>query len=306
MLTGEAPKIAANESGRLQLAHWLTSRENPLSARVMVNRIWQHLFGVGFVETADNFGELGERPSHPELLDYLAVRFMDDGWSVKRMVRQIALSRAYLLSSEHSEANYTADPDNRLVWRMTRRRLDAEVIRDAVLAASGQIDLARPEGSTVLRLGNGEIGRDLRAAGLTRETNVRSIYLPMARGVVPEMLSVFDVADPSLVVGQREITTVATQALYMMNSPFVMEQSLKMAEQLIHQTSEDALRVDLAYQRALSRPATASERERMLAFVSQYDDALQAAGTKAEQARLAAWSSVCQAIFASAEFRYVY
>jgi hypothetical protein len=231
---------------------------------------------------------------------------MDQGWSVKRMVRQIALSRAYLLSSEHNEANYTADPDNRLVWRMTRRRLDAEVIRDAVLAASGQIDLARPEGSTVLRLGNGEIGRDLRAAGLTRETNVRSIYLPMARGVVPEMLSVFDVADPSLVVGQREITTVATQALYMMNSPFVMEQSLKMAEQLIHQTSEDALRVDLAYQRALSRPATASERERMLAFVSQYDDALQAAGTKAEQARLAAWSSVCQAIFASAEFRYVY
>ncbi len=115
----------------------------------MVNRIWQHLFGVGLVETVDNFGELGERPSHPQLLDYLAVQFMDEGWSVKRMIRHIVLSRAYQLSSEHNEANYTADPDNRLVWRMTRRRLDAEVIRDAVLAASGQLDLARPEGSDV-------------------------------------------------------------------------------------------------------------------------------------------------------------
>jgi hypothetical protein len=180
------------------------------------------------------------------------------------------------------------------------------VIRDAVLAASGELDLARPDGSVVMKLGNGEIGRDIRVPSGSLASNVRSVYLPLLRGVVPEMLSVFDVADPSLVVGQREVTTVATQALYMMNSPFVMEQSQRMAERLVAEASDEALRVDLAYQRALARPATQSERQRVLEFVSQYQDALEAEGAKAEQARLSAWSGVCQAIFASAEFRYVY
>jgi hypothetical protein len=216
------------------------------------------------------------------------------------------LSRAYQLSSDHSEANYTVDPDNRLVWRATRRRLDAEVIRDAVLAASGQLDLARPEGSLVMSLRNGEIGRDIRADSLLRASTSRSVYLPMVRGVVPEMLSVFDMADPSLVVGQREITTVATQALYMMNSPFVIEQSKLMAERLISDSSEDAIRADLAYMRALSRPATDAERDRLLSFVSEYQTDLKANGRTTESARQAAWSSACQALFATAEFRYVY
>ncbi len=306
LLTSEAPKIDAKHSGRLQLAEWLTSRQNPLTARVMVNRIWQHLFGMGIVDTADNFGELGGRPSHPELLDHLAVKFMEQGWSVKRAIRDIVLSRTYQLSSQHNEQSYNVDPDNRLVWRATRRRLDAEVIRDSVLASSGQLDRDRPEGSLVLKLGNGEIGRNVKTNSLHQASNVRSIYLPLPRGVVPEMLSVFDVADPSLVVSQREVTTVATQALYMMNSSFMMEHSLRMAERVLADSSDDAVRADLAYQHALARPATDTERQRVLAFVSQYQDSLEAEGAKADEARRSAWSSVCQAIFASAEFRYVY
>ena len=137
-------KIGANSSGRLELAHWITSPENPLTARVMVNRIWHHLFGRGLVASVDNFGLIGKPPSHPQLLDTLAIQFMRDGWSVKRMVRAMMLSRAYQLSSESDAENMNIDPDNRLFWRATPRRLEAEAIRDAILSVSGQLDLERP------------------------------------------------------------------------------------------------------------------------------------------------------------------
>src|SRR5262249_17365989 len=136
------------------------SPDNPVTARVAVNRIWYHLFGRGLVETIDNFGELGEEPTHPELLDNLAISFIDGGWSTKKAIPEIVLTRTYQMSSNHDRVGYAKDPDNKYLWRMNRRRLDAEAIRDAMLASSGTLDLTRPEGSPVTRLGaDGEIGR---------------------------------------------------------------------------------------------------------------------------------------------------
>ena len=147
----DAPKAASDRSGRLELARWLAHPDHPLTARVMANRVWRHLFGAGIVRTVDNFGTSGERPSHPELLDQLAVRFVADGWSVKKLIREIVLSRSYRQSSTYDENAFRTDPENRLLWRAAKRRLDAEAIRDAMLAVSGELDAARPAGSLVAR-----------------------------------------------------------------------------------------------------------------------------------------------------------
>ncbi|NDB74703.1 MAG: DUF1553 domain-containing protein [Verrucomicrobia bacterium] len=143
----EPAKITPGQSGRLELANWLTSPENPLTARVMANRVWQHLFGDGIVSTPDNFGATGERPTHPELLDFLAARFVANGWSVKQLIREIVLTRTYQLSNASDAKNFAADPDNNYLWRANQRRLDAESIRDSILAASGRLDLQPPAGS---------------------------------------------------------------------------------------------------------------------------------------------------------------
>ncbi len=292
----QSPDVVPAQSGRLQLAMWMTSKHNPLTARVMANRVWFHLFGRGIVETVDNFGALGERPANPELLDYLAVRFVAHDWSVKKLIREVMLSRAYQLSSDHSDANYAADPDNKLVWRMNRRRLEAEVIRDSLLAVSGQLDLARPAGSLTQTITGGEIGRQARTAGLQEPVKFRSAYLPMVRGLVPEFLNLFDVADAELVVGQRDVTTVAPQALYMMNNPLVGEQAKATAERLAGKSdlADNAARVDYAFRLVLGRPASSDEQAATLAYLQSCEDAP------------AAWMNVCQTLFASAEFRYSY
>jgi hypothetical protein len=297
--------IPSGSSGRLELARWFTNRQNALTARVAVNRIWHHLFGAGLVTTTDNFGAMSEPPSHPELLDTLAVQFMDDGWSVKKMIRRIMLSRAYGLSSEHHSANYEADPENRYLWRMSRHRLEAEAIRDSILAASGQLDLKRPAGSPVSQLGNGEIGQNRDVSGLASSARYRSVYLPIIRQAMPDSLSLFDAADPSLVVGARDATTVATQALYLMNSPFVQEQALKMAERLMASPRfDDTGRIALAYQWALSRPPTKADLARSLSFIREYP--LGQSGSASGASAVNAWAALCQALFASAEFRYTY
>ena len=153
------PRITAGTSGRLELAAWIASNENPLTARVFVNRLWHHLWGAGLVRTVDNFGVGGERPTHPELLDYLAIRFSEQGWSTKKLIRQIVLSRAYRMSSDHNRVAFEIDPDNRWRWRMSRRRLDVEAIRDAILAVSGQLDLSPGGPSLPLEIpGNVQFG----------------------------------------------------------------------------------------------------------------------------------------------------
>jgi hypothetical protein len=302
----QTPDVNKNQSGRLQLAAWMTSKHNPLTARVMANRVWFHLFGRGIVPTVDNFGALGEQPSNQALLDYLAVKFMDSGWSVKKLVREVMLSRAYQLSSDHSDAGYAADPDNTLVWRMNRRRLDAEAIRDAVLAVSGSLDLQRPSGSPTQQI-DGEIGRRARTDMLLKEVTYRSAYLPIVRGMVPEFLSLFDVADAELVTGQRDVTTIAPQALYMMNSPVVLEHSEKTAQNLLTDSrfGDDAARLNYAFRLLLGRGPDSQQQAAVLAFVKEYQGTLPS-NMKPDQRRLEAWTGVCQTLMASAEFRYVY
>jgi hypothetical protein len=175
-------------SGRLELAQWLASRQNPLTARVMVNRVWLHLFGRGLVATPDNFGASGQPPSHPELLDALAVTFMDNGWSLKQLIRQIVSSRAYQLASSHDSSNFEADPDNILVWRMGKKRLEAEAIRDAVLFASGRLIVEPPVGSAAALAGEGRAGPNRRFNQDAQDMH-RAVYLPVVRDQVADSLA---------------------------------------------------------------------------------------------------------------------
>ncbi len=249
------PTIDRKHSGRLELAEWLTSKDNPLTARVIVNRIWEHLLGNGLVRTVDNFGSTGEAPSNPELLDYLAQDFTAHGWSVKSMIRAIVLSRAYQLSSTSDSHNLAIDPADRLVWRMEPRRLDAEEIRDAMLADSDRLDPGRPSGSMVATLDMAEI-RNGQVNNITAADVHRSIYIPIVRDMVPPVLELFDFAEPTMVTGQRDVTTVATQALYLMNDPFVVAQSKQMARRVLDQRHDEAGQIELSYQIALPRPVT--------------------------------------------------
>jgi len=291
-----AAQIASGESGRRELAAWLASAENPLTARVMVNRIWHHLFGAGIVRTPDNFGTSGEAPSHPELLDWLAVRFVEQGWSVKSMVREIMLSHAYRLSSQPVAGAARKDPDNRLLARANRRRLDAESLRDAMLAASGQLDLTAG-GPTIVPGTKSEFGYDL-------GTNRRSIYVPVFRNTLDDFLAVFDFADPNLVNGARTTSTLPTQALFMMNSPLVMDQSKKSAESLLAEPGlDDGARLREAYRRTLGRPPRADEIDLTRAYLAESSKSSSDSGPA--EAELAAWSRVYQALFSCIDFRYL-
>jgi len=347
-----APEIkGTNSSGRLELAQWLTSPKNPLTARVVVNRIWAHLFGDGIVTTVDNFGVNGDVPSHPELLDYLANEFMRNGWSTKKLVREILLSHAYQLGSEAPETHRKVDPANRFVWRHSPRRLAAEEIRDAMLASSGQLQPKPPGGSAAKELKMIEMRDNGREAHTIHENAdcalYRSVYLPALRGVVSKALEAFDPVEQSLVTGKRETTTVPTQSLYLLNSGFVRQQSLALAERLLTQSHHpDVERIQQAYLLTLGRDATKQEVKRaqefLTTFESSYRDTAPAQPTvhvaavtpkeddaktdatvvnpddidrtdevipeqsvQAKDARTAAWLSFSQALYASAEFRFV-
>jgi cytochrome c553 len=304
--TGDEKAIPAEESGRLQLAEWMASPENPLTARVLANRVWLWLFGEGLVSSVDNFGTTGEPPSHPELLDYLAVRLVALDWSVKDLIREITASRAYRMANAFDEADYEKDPENRSLWRARPRRLDAESLRDATLAVSGQLDLQRPDGSRVAEAGTGFVGRNLPESTFETESAHRSVYLPIVRGAVPESLALFDFSDPSLTSGKREITTVPSQALYLMNSPFLMSASEQFAKLLY---ADRGLRgADLAreaFYRAFSRPPTEAEAAEAKTFIEAFLATAKAQGMPDAEARLLALTSFCQSLLASAEFRYL-
>ena len=270
------PRPNRAQSGRVELAQWLVSDHNPLTPRVLVNRVWQHLLGQGLVKSVDNFGVTGEKPSHSELLDELASQFVENGWSIKKLIRKIVLSRTYTLSSGTRESAMAVDPENRLIWRYAPRRLDAEEIRDAMLAVTGSINSSRPEASPAQALkvmelpNNGPIAR--RLGDDARSSVHRSIYLPLLRGIVPTSLEVFDFAEQGMVTGSRDTTTVAPQALYLVNDPFVRRQSLRLAERVLARPElDDSARVDYAYQLALGRAATAQELERAMRFVQDYE-----------------------------------
>lgn len=291
---GKRIAIPAEASGRLELAKWIASADNTLTSRVLVNRVWHWLMGRGLVESVDNFGASGTAPSNQQLLDYLASRFMREGWSMKKLIREIVLSRVYQLDSLHDEASFAIDPDNRLQWRSNTRRLDAETIRDNVLAASGLLDLNPVPGSLIASAGDGPVGGD-RFQAIKEEAIVavsgrqRSVYLPVARSVQPECLSIFDFADPSMVIGARATTIVPPQALYMMNSRFMEEQARAMAQRIMKVQGFDQ-RFDLACRLTLCR--------------APYPQEL-AAAKKLGGDDLLAWTSICRALLSSADFLFV-
>lgn len=292
----DQPQVNRKQSGRLELAYWLTSENNPLTSRVIVNRVWQHLFGQGIVASVDNFGVTGEAPSHPELLDYLAARFVREGWSIRKLVRAIVLSRAYRLGSDAPAPNVAADPANRLIWRHSPRRLDAEEIRDAMLATGGKLIRTRPAASfakdfKVIELrDNGPEAR--RLADQARTSLHRSVYLPLLRQLTPRSLEVFDFAEQGMVTGGRDTTTVAPQALYLLNDSFVRQQALALTERLFKRTDlDDAGRIHTAYRLALGRTPTASEIARATSFLSDYEGGYRQVLATAQAAKSAAEAS---------------
>lgn len=287
---GQPPTMPSDHSGRLELAEWMVdSRANPLTARVIVNRVWHWLFGEGLVRTTDNFGTTGETPSHPELLDALAARFVALGWSTKSLIREIMLSHAYRQSSADQTAALASDPENRLLWRMNRRRLEAECLRDAMLCASGNLST---------ELSGANFPDDLAADyGFQASDLRRSVYTPVFRNAMPEIFEVFDFADPSIVVGRRNTSTVAPQALFLMNHPFVSEEAEKTARRLLARTDlTEPSRVDWMYQLILGRPPSAAEQALAIAFVSP--------ATPGRDEPRAAWTALVQSLFASMDFRY--
>lgn len=297
-------------SGRLDLAFWIASKDNPLTARVMANRVWLKLMGSGLVVTPDNFGVMGQKPTHPELLDHLAVTFMENGWSVKKLIREIMLSRAYQMGSAHDVANFAVDPDNKLHWRMNQRRLDAEAIRDAMLAVGGVLNFYPVDGSPVARAGEG------RQALLTLQREVtakpytyRSIYLPIVRDQIPEVLSVFDFPDASLVNGDRETTNVPSQSLFLMNNPQAQGAADAFAVRVAKYEGNSSERLSYAYQLAFGREPNAQEKQAISNFWMRFQPqvAKSAGGGKEakQKADFAALSAFCQSLIASAEFRYL-
>jgi hypothetical protein len=293
-------------SGRLPLAEWLVRPDHPLTSRVMVNRVWLWHFGEGLVRSPDNFGTLGERPTHPELLDWLARRFVEQGWSLKALHRLIMLSATYQMSTAHNERAAQLDPENRLWWRMNRRRLEAEALRDGLLATTGEIDLTM--GGTMLPTKNHDYvtGTGSRLPPKLYESRRRSIYLPVVRSALYEVFQAFDFADPSVMNGRRDTTTVAPQALFMMNSAVVSQLSRAWALRVLQGTSpDDGARVQAIYEQAYSRLATANEAARVVHFIEKYQAMETARQTPAEEARLRAWQSLCRAVLSANEFVYL-
>ena len=294
--------MSRQESGRKELADWIASATNPLTARVMANRIWYWLFDQGIVASVDNFGTMGDAPSNQPLLDYLADRLIENKWSIKTTIREVVLSHAYQLASSYDEKDYAADPQNALIWRHSKRQLTAECIRDAMLAAGGQLNLKAPVGSAVALAGNGAIGAGPAYSRINEQllenatSNYRSIYLPVVRDEVPNSLAVFDYPDSSVVHGARETTNVPAQGLYMLNSDFVRAQARLVALRLIRDSGTN--RANMAFRLILDRPASAAELNAAAEFFSRM-------ASDRGVNPLGKWTDFCLALFNTAEFRYL-
>jgi hypothetical protein len=308
VMSTAVPQIPSGESGRRQLADWIASSENVLTARVAVNRFWQKLFGEGLVRSVDYFGIRGEKPSHPELLDYLAGSFVRQGWSPKTFVRKLVLSRTYRMSSNLDRYAYSIDPDNRLLWQMRRRRLSAESLRDAFLDVSGQ--LIASTGGPAMPL---EYSENVHNFEETSPNPVsfsltiwrpgqefqRTIYLPVLRmGAQPgpaELRNVFDFTDPAELSGQRSVTAVPTQALFLLNSPEIKSHARALAAKVIKQKETDDKRLELLWLSTLNRPITTEEVEDVMQFFATTKD-------DSGQISQEGWYELCGALLASNDF----
>ncbi|MDB4564195.1 DUF1553 domain-containing protein, partial [bacterium] len=277
---GTSHEIPEGHSGRLELAEWITDPQHPLTSRVMVNRIWKYLLGEGIVRTVDNFGKTGELPSHPKLLDHLAIQFTENNWSIKSLIREIVLSRTYQLSSKTADPS---DPENRFFGRAHRKRLEAEAIRDTALHLSGQFDPIKG-GPTIRNAGQYDLNYHF-------DSNRRSVYVPWFRNSMLPIFEVFDAPNPNLVVGRRSTTNLPTQALFLMNSPFIREQSELTAKRLL----AEAGTVEDTYLLILSRPPSESERLSTQTFLASFPP----------EQKTEAWTQLTQALFSTIDFRFI-
>ncbi len=320
IIAGDTPlSLGTDRSGRREFAEWLTRPDHPLTARVMANRVWAGHFGAGLVRTPDNFGRLGERPTHPELLDWLAAEFVSGrrgsqgepaggspsqgAWSVKHLHRLIVTSAAYRMSSQADPAALQKDPDNKLLSHFGRRRLDAEEIRDGMLAVSGLLD--RTAGGTLLKATprqyvTGTGNRNYEGYAHTR----RSVYLPVIRSAVYDVLQTLDFPDPSVPNGQRTATTIPTQSLFMLNGALADQTAEAFAKSVLEVKGDDAARVREAYRRAFGRAPTAAEFDKVLAYLKRSEDATDPKLT-ADGNRLRVWRGLCRVLLASNEFVFV-
>jgi hypothetical protein len=278
------PQPFTEGSGRKELAEKITCRENPLTARVMVNRVWKHHFGQGLVRTPSNFGHSGERPTHPELLDHLASRFIASGWSLKALHRAIMLSAVYQQASSSDEERAQIDPDNRLLWRMNRRRLEVEAWRDALLAVSGALDAS---------LGGPSL--DLADA----DNNRRTLYAKISRHNLDPLLRLFDFPDPNITSDGRPVTTVPLQQLFVLNSPLMVRSAKALAARCCAAADKDDARVRHAFELLFSRPATDLELQLGLEFIAESDDPTD------DDSKLTRWEQYAQALLSTNEFMFV-
>ncbi len=310
----EAESLTYENSGRLELARWIANPANPLTSRVIVNRIWQQHFGRGLVATGDNFGTRGERPSHPELLDWLAARFVESGWSVKAMHRLIVLSSTYQQSGQSNAAAQQADPDRRWLSSFPRRRFSAEELRDAILAVSGGLDRApgTNESGEFLYGKSEDIKAMIQPNRVTADDPFysqfvkRSIYLPIVRNMLPDVLALFDAADPNGVTALRNETTVPSQSLFLLNSPFVREQAKQFAQRLLAEEKlSDEQRMERSHRLALGRSPTQTELAQAREFLAAYLMAQAAQARPEAERRLSAWQSYCQILLCENEFLYL-
>lgn len=298
--------LPEDQSGRLQLAQWLTSKQHPLTARVFVNRVWTWHFGKGLVGTPENFGRLGDRPSHPQLLDWLASEFMQSGWSVKHLHRLILNSNTWQMASTNRLSNQAeaVDPENWLLWKFRLQRLTAEQIRDSLLQVSGRLDTSIGGKSVPLR--NKQFVFNHTSEDHTKYDSLRrAAFLPVIRNNLYTFFEQFDFPDPTMPTGRRNTTTVAPQTLLMMNSELVMDSADAFAKQLLTQSSDDAQRIAFAYQTAFGRRPAENETKQAAMFVSQLKSQASTATGPELNTELQAWSTLCHSLFASNEFIYV-
>jgi uncharacterized protein DUF1553/uncharacterized protein DUF1549 len=278
------PKPFTEGSGRKELAETIACRDNPLTARVIVNRVWKHHFGQGLVRTPSNFGHSGERPTHPELLDHLASRFIASGWSLKALHRAIMLSAVYQQASNFDDARSAVDPDNRLLWRMNRRRLEVEAWRDAILAVSGTLD--RALGGPSLDLAD-------------TKNNRRTLYAIISRHNLDPLLRLFDFPDPNITSDGRPVTTVPLQQLFVLNSPLMATSAKALAARCCEAEADDTARIQTAFERVYGRPPTDEEVHLGLEFLGESADASD------EEGKLTRWEQYGQALLSTNEFMFV-
>ncbi|MFO0891336.1 MAG: DUF1553 domain-containing protein [Isosphaeraceae bacterium] len=298
------PPPGKSESGRRELSDWLSRPDNPLTPRVIANRIWQHHFGKGIVPTSSNFGLRGEPPSHPELLDWLAARLVSTGWSLKDLHRQILMSRTYRLAGADDPSNFTVDPGNRLLWRADRRRLDAESIRDGMLAVSGRLDLRRAEAHPFPPIEQWPWTQH-NAFKASYATDRRSVYLMTQRLVKHPFLGLWDGPDTNTSTEARPRSTVPLQALFLLHNPFVRDQASALAERLRREVPGPTARLERLWELAWGRPPSPGERVRSLRYLGDYAHAASAKGEKQGDPELGAWASLSRLVLTANEFLYV-